>query len=114
MIRCNECLSATARIVTGSELTKLSKKSFEQALAAGAVTIAAVPSTTATLGVLGAVGVAAKAAATAASPLAKVAIVAATAIVSGMVTYGFERIKAGSKQYVYCSKCGHQEPLKGG
>lgn len=110
MIRCSKCESPTARIVTGRELTKLSKKSFAQALAAGVLPTAAAPGA---LGVLGAAGLVKKAAETA-SPMVKLAIFAGTTIVAGLAKYGFDRLQAGSVRYVYCSKCGHQEQLKGG
>lgn len=112
MIRCSKCESPTARIVTGRELAKLSKKSFAQALAAGVLPAAA--SAPGALGAVGFAGLAVKKAAEASNPMVKLAIVAGGAIVTGLVKYGFDRLQAGSTRYVYCSNCGHQEPLKGG
>ena len=114
MIRCSQCKTTNARIITGSELTKLSKKLYAGAVVAAAATVAK-SATTSASGAAGLIAKVSKAASKApGGPLTKLGMIAAGAVITGLVKLGIEQWSNGNAKYVYCANCGHQEPLKKG
>lgn len=116
MIRCSQCKSTSARIVSGREINKLSKSNYTGPLvaAAGAATASAAVASATTLGAVGVTAAGAKAASeSGVSPLAKVAIAGASALAGYGAKLLVDRIAAKLRKHVYCSACGHLEPLKG-
>ncbi|MDU9405160.1 hypothetical protein RTH46_21980 [Pseudomonas sp. zfem004] len=116
MIRCNQCKAPSARIVTQRELAKLSNTHFTGAVVATTATAAAAATAASTTaGAVGVTALAAKAASNSGGGvLGKLAMVAATAAASALGKMAIDRLSAGSGKLVYCSICGHQEPLKKG